>query len=65
MSYFWETDWSLYALEEFIDLPGLGVDPDTVTVSGYASGSYMANVMHVAYSETIKGAGLICGGPYD
>ena len=24
----------------------------------------MANVMHVVYSETIRGAGLIEGGPY-
>ena len=61
---FWDTDFELYAIKEFIDLPGLGVNPQTVTFSGYASGSYMANAMHVAYSETIKGAGLICGGPY-
>jgi len=35
-----------------------------VTVSGVSSGGYMAVQMHVAHSASIKGAGVIAGGPY-
>ena len=34
------------------------------TVSGFNSGAYMANQLHIAYSSSITGAGLIGGGPY-
>ena len=33
-------------------------------MSGVSSGAYMAVQMHVAHSRTIKGAGVIAGGPY-
>ena len=36
----------------------------TVTVSGLSSGGYMAVQMHVAHSATVKGAGVVAGGPY-
>ena len=45
-------------------LPSLGVDPGYTTVSGWSGGTGFANNLHVAHSETIKGAGLINGGPY-
>ena len=51
-------------MSESISLPGLGVNPDLVTIAGMSAGSFMANQMHVAYSDLIKGAGLIIGGPY-
>jgi len=40
------------------------VKANTLTVVGFSSGSWMAHQMHVAFSETIRGAGLIEGGPY-
>ena len=45
-------------------LPPLNANPDTITMSGIASGAYMATNMHVIYSKTIKGVGLVAGGPY-
>lgn len=35
-----------------------------VTVSGLSSGAFMAAQMHIAYSDTIKGAAIFAGGPY-
>lgn len=37
---------------------------DEVTVSGVSSGGFMSAQMLVAFSETIKGAGLFAAGPY-
>ena len=45
-------------------LPGSGVDPGQVTVSGMSSGGYMAVQFHVAYSELVAGAGILAAGPY-
>lgn len=45
-------------------LPSLSGNPDTITVSGFSAGSFMAMQMHVIYSDTIKGAGLVGGGPF-
>jgi len=45
-------------------LPGGGVDPSQVTVSGMSSGGYMAVQFHVAYSELVAGAGVLAAGPY-
>lgn len=39
-------------------------DISAVTVSGVSSGGYMAVQMHVAHSASVKGAGVIAGGPY-
>lgn len=46
------------------DIPSVIVDAGSTTVSGISSGAYMAVQMHVAYSLTIKGAGVLAGGPY-
>ncbi|WP_443111574.1 extracellular catalytic domain type 2 short-chain-length polyhydroxyalkanoate depolymerase [Burkholderia sp. FERM BP-3421] len=45
-------------------LPALGADPAQVSVSGLSSGGYMAVQYQVAYSASVKGAGIIAGGPY-
>ena len=44
--------------------PSLGANASTITFGGQSSGSYMTNQMQVIYSETIKGAGMMAGGPY-
>ena len=33
-------------------------------MAGFSSGSMMSHQMHIIYSETIKGAGLMNGAPY-
>lgn len=45
-------------------LPPLNAEKNSITVSGFASGATMASQFNVAYSEFIKGAGLVAGGPY-
>jgi poly(3-hydroxybutyrate) depolymerase len=45
-------------------LPPLGANPDTITISGYSTGAYMAQAMTIIFSETIKGCGEVGGGPY-
>lgn len=45
-------------------LPALSVSKNAHTVSGLSSGGYMATQMHVAFSRTIRGAGVIAAGPY-
>ena len=45
-------------------LPALRSDAQGVTVSGVSSGGYMAVQFHVAHSGTVRGAGVIAGGPY-
>jgi poly(3-hydroxybutyrate) depolymerase len=35
-----------------------------VYASGVSSGGFMADQLHVAYSGTVKGAGIFAGGPY-
>lgn len=42
----------------------MGGESDSVTISGISGGSYAATQLHVIYSDTIKGAGLIIGGPF-
>jgi hypothetical protein len=41
------------------------VDPSETTISGLSSGAFFATQLHVAYSASIKGAGIVAGGPYD
>ena len=36
--------------ETLVDLNGLGVNPDTITFSGFGSGAYNAHNMHIIYS---------------
>ena len=45
-------------------LPALAAQADAVTVSGLSSGAYMAVQFQVAYSQRVKGAGILAGGPY-
>ena len=49
---------------ETSSLPALGADSDTTIVAGFSAGSFMATNLHVVYSDTFKGAGLVAGGPY-
>ncbi|XP_002730700.1 poly(3-hydroxybutyrate) depolymerase-like [Saccoglossus kowalevskii] len=39
-------------------------DSNEVSVSGVSSGGYMAIQMHVAYSASIMGSGILAAGPY-
>ncbi len=43
---------------------GLASIRESVTVSGVSSGGYMAHQLHVAHAASIKGAGIIAGGPW-
>lgn len=47
-----------------VDLPAFGAEPNSITISGISGGSFAANFLHVIYSDTIHGAGLMIGGPY-
>jgi hypothetical protein len=50
--------------DDFTIPRGLDINPDTVSVTGFSSGSAMTMQMHWSYSDTFKGAGLLCGQPY-
>ncbi len=56
--------YSFWANDHFYSLLAMGGDPNTITISGFQSGSSMATNMHVIYSNWIKGAGLVAGGPF-
>lgn len=45
-------------------LPPMNANPDTITTEGFSGGSYYATLLHVTNSETIKGTGVTCGGPW-
>lgn len=45
-------------------LPSLKADTSTLTVSGLSSGGYMAGQFQVAFSERVKGAGIVAAGPF-
>jgi len=45
-------------------LPRLKVDADRVAVAGLSSGAYMATQTHFAWSDRLRGAALVAGGPY-
>ena len=45
-------------------LPALSGDPGQTSVSGLSSGAFMAGQFQVAFSASIKGAGIVAGGPY-
>jgi len=42
----------------------IGLNPNTVTISGLSSGGYMAGQFHLSHSEKIKGVGIFSAGPY-
>ncbi len=46
-------------------LASYSIDKNEISVSGISSGAYMAGQFHVAFSASLKGAGIIAGGPYD
>lgn len=42
------------------------VDPDSVSISGFSSGGFMAAQLGIAYSDVFKvGFGVFAGGPFD
>jgi len=45
-------------------LGSYNVDIERSSVSGLSAGAYMAVQMHVAFSATLVGAGIIAGGPF-
>lgn len=45
-------------------LPALGADAEGTSVSGLSSGAFMAGQYQVAFSASIKGSGIVAGGPY-
>ena len=56
--------YSSFWVRDEMRLPSLGGDPESVTFSGFSGGAFMANSMHVISSKTIKGVGIVAGGPY-
>ncbi|MCE3283918.1 MAG: Poly (3-hydroxybutyrate) depolymerase [Steroidobacteraceae bacterium] len=45
-------------------LAAVPVAADSVTVSGFSAGGYMAVQFHVAHSSLVRGAGIFAAGPY-
>ncbi|NDP60866.1 MAG: depolymerase [Oxalobacteraceae bacterium] len=45
-------------------LPAFKADPMQTSVSGLSSGAFMAVQYQVAFSKTVRGAGVVAGGPY-
>ncbi|XP_071842070.1 poly(3-hydroxybutyrate) depolymerase-like [Apostichopus japonicus] len=45
-------------------LNGYGGDANQVSVSGLSSGGFMAVQLHVGFSKTFMGVGVVAGGPY-
>ncbi|MBV8521343.1 MAG: hypothetical protein JOY71_04300 [Acetobacteraceae bacterium] len=52
-------------MAQTFSLPTLKIDTSQVSISGLSSGGFMAVQFGVAYSASIKGAGVIAAGPYD
>jgi len=49
----------------YAKLPSLAsLDHPRVTVSGFSSGGYLANQLHLAYPELIEGAAIFSAGPW-
>lgn len=47
-------------------LGSYNIDPESISVSGFSSGGYMAAQLGIAYSDLFKvGFGVFAGGPYD
>jgi hypothetical protein len=47
-----------------VSLPSYNVDISQTSVSGLSAGGYMAVQFDVAFSSTLRGAGIIAGGPF-
>ncbi|WP_417798787.1 hypothetical protein [Terasakiella pusilla] len=54
----------LSALPVWADGPAPKVDADQITVSGVSSGAFMAQQLHLAYSDIFSGMGSVAGGPF-
>ncbi|WP_246048445.1 extracellular catalytic domain type 2 short-chain-length polyhydroxyalkanoate depolymerase [Arenimonas terrae] len=52
------------AAEPAPPLPALAIDADRIAVAGLSSGAYMATQVHFAWSDRLRGAALVAGGPY-
>lgn len=61
---FFETSFWNPVREKTFRLPAFDADADSITVSGFSGGAIVSVLMHVAYSETIKGAGISAGTAY-
>jgi poly(3-hydroxybutyrate) depolymerase len=46
-------------------LSASNVEPNTISVSGFSAGGFLAMQMAVTYSSVFKGVGILAGGPYD
>ena len=44
-----------------INIESYSINKNKITVSGVSSGAAMASQMHIAYSSTITGSGIIAG----
>ncbi|KAL4819879.1 Alpha/Beta hydrolase protein [Aspergillus spinulosporus] len=55
-----------FKLTSAASLGTYNVDPDSVSISGFSSGGFMAAQLGIAYSDTFKvGFGVFAGGPFD
>lgn len=50
-----------YFSMEYVELPGMSVDPNTVLIAGYSCGSALASNLQIIGSDTIKGSALFNG----
>ena len=53
--------WSEVIFEPNTNIPSMGADMTTVTISGYSGGSAVTGLESIIFSDTIKGAGMFCG----
>ena len=56
--------YSSFWVDQNMKLPPMGADLDSVTLSGFSSGSFFSTNLHVVHSDLIKGVALVNGGPY-
>ena len=56
--------YSSFWIDHNMKLPPLGADLDSVTLSGFSSGSFFSMNLHIVHSDLIKGVALVNGGPY-
>ncbi len=54
----------LLASPALADTPAPKIDDTKITVSGVSSGAFMAQQLHVAYSDVFSGMGSVAGGPF-
>ena len=40
------------------------IQPGSLTVSGISAGGFMAVQTQIAFSKSVKGSGIVAGGPY-